>query len=137
MLIGIVAHADHTIGQVAEYTAAVFARDHRKAPGTDRVALLRAEEGINFRFLDGDLQFVLYRVEHLHNAVDLHAGMVFIAQVGNRCVAHLPLRDVQVMAIAVHKAATGANSQHPALDTRADAVQILPVGKVIPLAAVG
>ena len=116
MLIGVVAHTDHTIGQVAEHTATVFAGDHRKAAGTDGVALLRTEEGIDLRLLDGDLQLIVIRVKYLHDAVDLHAGVVFIAQVWDRRIAHLSLGDIKIVAVAVHKASPGANSQHPALD---------------------
>lgn len=137
MLIGVVAHTDHTIGQVAEHAATVFAGDHRKAAGTDGVALLRTEEGIDLRLLDGDLQLIVIRVKYLHDAVDLHAGVVFIAQVWDRRIAHLSLGDIKIVAVAVHKASPGANSQHPALDAGSDAVQILPVGKEIPLAAIG
>ena len=136
MLIGVVAHTDHTIGQVAEHTAAVLARDHREAPGTDGVTLLCTEEGIDLRLLDGDLQLIVIRVKYLHDAVDLHAGVVLVAQIGNGGVAHLPLSDIQIMAVAVHKAAPRADSQHPAFDTGSDTVQIFAVSEKIPLAAV-
>ena len=137
MLIGVVAHTDHTIRQITEYAAAILAGDHRKTPGADGMALLCTEEGIDLRFFDGDLQLIVIRVEHLHNTVDLHARVVFIPQVRNRGVAHLPLGNIQIMSIAVYQTAPRPYGQHPALDTGADTAQILPVGKEIPLAAVG
>ena len=52
MLIGVVAHTDHTIRQITEYAAAILAGDHRKTPGADGMALLCTEEGIDLRFFD-------------------------------------------------------------------------------------
>lgn len=99
MLIGVVTHTDHAIRQITEHAATILARNHSKAPGANGMTLLCPKEGIDLRFFDGDLQLIVIRVEHLHNTVDLHARVVFIPQVRNRGVAHLPLGNIQIMSI--------------------------------------
>ena len=71
VLIGVVAHTGHTVREIAENAAAIFAGDHRKAAGAYGVALLRAKEGVNLRFLGGNDQFTGTGVILFYNAVDL------------------------------------------------------------------
>ena len=83
VLIGVVAHTDHAVGQVAEHAAAILAGDDRKASATYRMALLRSKEGIGLYLLDGDDQFILLRIIDLDDTIKLYARVVFVAQVGN------------------------------------------------------
>ena len=74
VLIGVVTHTGHAIREVAEYAAAIFSGDHRKAAGAYRVTLLRTKEGVDFRFFRGNNQFTSTGVILLYNAVDLPGG---------------------------------------------------------------
>ena len=56
MLIGIAAHADCPIRQIAEYTASIFPGNGRLPPAAYRVAQFRALERIGFRLLYRDPQ---------------------------------------------------------------------------------
>ena len=54
---------DSAIGQVAEHAAAVLPGDGGVPAAADRVALLRAVEGIGLGGLHRDLKVVLFRVK--------------------------------------------------------------------------
>lgn len=135
MLIGVVAHANRAVRQIAEHAASILAGDHGQPPGAHGMALFGAVEGVRFRLLDGDLQPVRIRVIELHDAVQFLPGVVFRPQVGNGGIAQLPLGKADVVAVAVHQAAPGTDGEHPALDLCAYGVQIRPVGKEIALAS--
>ena len=70
MLVGVVAHTDHAVGQIAENTTAVLAGDDRKASAAYRMALLRSKEGIGLYLLDGNDQFIFLRVIDLDDAIE-------------------------------------------------------------------
>lgn len=123
VLVGVVAHADGAVGQIAEHAAAVLAGDGGVPAAVHGVALLRTVEGIGLGGLHRDLEVVLVRVEGNHFAVQLLAGVVFLPQVGDGGVPQLPLGEIDVMAVALHQAAPGPHGQHPALDLGADPVQ--------------
>lgn len=63
VLVGVVAHTDSAVGQVAEHAAAVLPGDGGVPAAADRVALLRAVEGIGLGGLHRDLKVVLFRVK--------------------------------------------------------------------------
>ena len=104
MLVGIVAHTDHAVGQVAENTAAILTGDDRKAPAAHRMAQLRSKEGIGLYLLNGDDQFILLRIINLNDAIELHTRVVFVAQVRNCRIAYFALGKVNVVAVALCKA---------------------------------
>lgn len=107
MLVGVVAHTDHAVGQIAENTTAVLAGDDRKASAAYRMALLRSKEGIGLYLLDGNDQFIFLRVIDLDDAIEHYTRVILIAQVGNCRIAYLALRKVDIMSIALCKAAPG------------------------------
>ena len=69
MLIGVAAHADCPIRQIAEYTASIFPGNGRLPPAAYRVAQFRALEGIGFRLLDRNPQRGVAGIVTLDNAV--------------------------------------------------------------------
>ena len=137
MLVGVVAHTDSAVGQVAEHAAAIFPGDGGVPAAAYGVALLRAVEGIGLGGLHRNLEVILLRVEASHNAVQFLAGVVLIPQVGDGGVPQLPLGQIDVMAVALHQTAPGPHRQHPALDLCPDPVQSIPVSKEIPLGSGG
>ena len=76
MLVGIVAHTDHAVWQVAEHAAAILTRDDCKASAAHRMAQLRSKEWVGLYLLDGDDQFILLRVIDLDDAIELYARVV-------------------------------------------------------------
>ena len=135
MLVGVVAHTDHAVGQIAENTTAVLAGDDRKASAAYRMALLRSKEGIGLYLLDGNDQFIFLRVIDLDDAIEHYTRVILIAQVGNCRIAYLALRKVDIMSIALCKAAPGAHRHKLAFHARSNAMQILAVGEEVTLAA--
>ena len=123
VLVGVVAHADGAVGQIAEHAAAVFPGDGGVPAAAHGVALLRAVEGVRLGGLHRNLEVVLLRVEAGDNALQLLPGVVLLPQVGDGGVPQLPLGEIDVMAVALHQAAPGPHGQHPALDLGADPVQ--------------
>ena len=117
MLVGVVAHTDHAVGQIAENTTAVLAGDDRKASAAYRMALLRSKEGIGLYLLDGNDQFIFLRVIDLDDAIEHYTRVILIAQVGNCRIAYLALRKVDIMSIALCKAAPGAHRHTSAAPT--------------------
>ena len=137
MLVGIIAHTGHTVCKITKYAAAIFAGDHRKAAGTYRVALLRAKERIDLRFFGGDDQFSGMGMKLLYNAVDFRPRMELRAKVRDCRIAQIPLCHIQIVTVAVHKAAARTNRQHPAGNAGTSAVEILTGGEEVTLVAAG
>lgn len=108
MLVGIVAHTDHAVWQVAEHAAAILTRDDCKASAAHRMAQLRPKEGIGLYLLDGNDQFIFLRIIDLDDTIKLYARVVFVAQVGNCRIAYLALGKVNVVAVALCKTPPGA-----------------------------
>lgn len=128
---GIRAHADRPVWQVAEDAAGVFARDDGLAAGADGVAQLGAVEGVGMGFFDREQQRPGLFVVALDDAVQFVPGVILRPQVGNGRVAHFPLGQVDVKAVALHQAPARANSQDAALDSGIQAVQGRLGGEVI------
>ena len=78
VLIGVVAHADSAIGQVAKYPTAIFPSNSGIAAAADRVALFRAIKGIGLGSLHRDLEVILLRIEAGYNAVQFLARVVLL-----------------------------------------------------------
>ena len=106
MLVGVVAHTNQPSGRLQNtpppYLPAIMA-----AAGRPRMALLRAVKRVRSRFLDGDFQAVCIWVIELYDAVQLLPGGGTPSADRGWRLAQLPLRESNVMAIAVHQAAPG------------------------------
>ena len=69
MLEGVIAHTDYAIRQIAKHPPAILSRNDRETTRAYRMALFRSKDGIRFRFLDGDNQFVFGGIIGLNNAL--------------------------------------------------------------------
>mgnify|MGYP000933494362 CR=1 FL=1 len=99
VLIGVVAHTDHAVGQVAEHAAAILTGDDREASATYRMALLRSKEGIGLYLLDGDDQFILLRIIDLDDAIDKMMACLNYQGKGHSCGIHTnDVEDVNKLA---------------------------------------
>ena len=78
VLIGVAAHTDSAIGQVAKYPTAIFPSNSGIAAAADRVALFRAIKGIGLGSLHRDLEVILLRIEAGYNAVQFLARVVLL-----------------------------------------------------------
>ena len=85
------AHDDCAVGEVAEHTAGVFARDGCSTAAADGVTQAGFVEGIRNSFLDGDLQGTGSAVKLLDHAGQLIARMILFPQIGNSGIAHIAL----------------------------------------------
>lgn len=92
-------------------------------------------KGIGLYLLDGNDQFIFLRVIDLDDAIEHYTRVILIAQVGNCRIAYLALRKVDIMSIALCKAAPGAHRHKLAFHARSNAMQILAVGEEVTLAA--
>ena len=119
------AHDDRAVGEVAEHAACVFARDGCPAAATDGVAQAGFVEGVRNCFLDGNLQAASLAVKLLDHAGQLIAWMILLPQVGNGRVAHIALREVDIVAIAFDQTPARADSQHMARHAAARLVERL------------
>ena len=126
------AHDDCAVGEVAEHAAGVFARDTRPAAAADRVAQAGFVEGIRNGLLDGDLQGTSLAVKLLDHAGQLIARMVLLPQVGDSRVAHIALRKIHVVAIALDQTPARADGQHMARHTAARLVERLRREEIAP-----
>ena len=126
------AHDDCAVGEVAEHAACVFARDTRPAAAADGVAQAGFVEGIRNGLLDGDLQGTGCAVKLLDHAGQLIARMVLLPQVGDSRVAHIALRKIHVVAIALDQTPARADGQHMARHTAARLVERLCGEEIAP-----
>ena len=110
----VAAHDDRAVGEIAEHTSGVFARDDCSTAAADRVAQAGFVEGIRNGLLDGDLQGTGLTVKLLDHAGQLIARMVLLPQVGDGRVTHIALRKVHVVAIAFDQTPARADGQHMA-----------------------
>ena len=85
------AHDDCAVGEVAEHTAGVFARDACPAAAADGVTKAGFVEGVRNGLLDGDLQAAGLAVKLLDHTGQLIARTVLLPQVGDGGVTHIAL----------------------------------------------
>ena len=121
----VAAHDDRAVGEIAEHTSGVFARDDCSTAAADRVAQAGFVEGIRNGLLDGDLQGTGLTVKLLDHAGQLIARMVLLPQVGDGSLAHIALREVDIVAVTLDEAPARADSQHMARYTAARLVERL------------
>ena len=118
MVIGVAAHADRPIRQIAEHSAAVLPGNGSLSPAAHGMTQFCALKGVRLCFFDGDPQSIRSGVITFYNALQFLAGMVGIPQVRDGGVPQIPLGEIDVMTIALHQAPPGANRQHPAFGPR-------------------
>ena len=126
------AHDDRAVGEVAEHAAGVFACDGCPAAAADGVAQACFVEGVWHRLLDGDIQDACLAVKLLDHAGQLIARMVLLPQVGDSRVAHIALRKIHVVAIALDQTPARADGQHMARHTAARLVEWLCGEEIAP-----
>ena len=126
------AHDDCAVGEVAEHTAGVFARDGCPAAATDGVAQAGFVEGIRNGLLDGDLQAAGFAVKLLDHAGQLVARMILFPQVWNSRIAHITLRKIHIVAITLDQTPARADGQHMARHTAARLVEWLCGEEIAP-----
>ena len=117
------AHDDCAVGEVAEHASGVFTCDTRPAAAADRVAQAGFIEGVRNGLLDGDLQGTGLAVELLDHAGQFVARMILLPQVWNSGIAHIALREVDIVAVAFDEAPARADGQHMARHTAARLVE--------------
>ena len=126
------AHDDSAIGEVAEHASGVFTCDTRPAAAADGVTQTGFIEGVRNGFLDGDLQAAGFVVKLFDHAGQLVARMILLPQVWNSGIAHIALREVDIVAIAFDQAPARADSQHMARNAAARLVERLCGEEVAP-----
>lgn len=126
------AHDDRAVGEIAEHAAGVFSRDGCPAAAADGMTQTGFVEGVRNAFLDGDLQTAGLAVKLLDHAGQLIARMVLLPQVGDSRVAHIALRKIHVVAIALDQTPARADGQHMARHTAARLVERLCGEEIAP-----
>ena len=126
------AHDDCAVGEVAEHTAGVFARDGCSTAAADGVTQAGFVEGIRNSFLDGDLQGTGSAVKLLDYAGQLVARMILFPQIGDSGIAHIALREVHVVAITLNEAPARADGQHMTRNAAARLVERLCGEEIAP-----
>ena len=119
------AHDDRAVGEVAEHTAGVFARDACPAAAADGVAQAGFVEGVRNGLLDGDIQAAGLVVKLFDHAGQLIARMILLPQVGDGGVTHIALREIDVIAVTLDQTPARADGQYMARHAAARLVERL------------
>ena len=121
----IAAHDDCAVGEIAEHAAGVFARNGCSAAAADGVAQAGFVEGVRHRLLDGDLQGTGFAVKLLDHAGQLVARMILFPQIGDSGIAHIALREIDVIAVTLDQTPARADGQYMARHAAARLVERL------------
>ena len=126
------AHNDRAVWKIAEHAAGVFACDACPAAAADGVAQAGFVEGVRNGLLDGDLQGTGPAVELLDHAGQLITWMILLPQVGDGRIAHVALREVHVVTVALNETPARADGQHMTRHSTARLVERLRGEEIAP-----